>query len=303
MDRFAEINAFVRVVDNGGFSAAARELDQTTSALSKLVSRLEERLGVLLLQRTTRRLNLTPEGDAFYCKAQQILAAMEEAETEVVKSGVSPRGLLRLHCGTAFGTHQLAPAIPDFLAQYPRVKLDITITDQLPELTESCFDLALRIGTMNDSSIVARRICDLERIICASPAYLERAGTPHTPDDLQDHNCLWISSLPDLRRWPFDTLNGMRIVQVDGNVAANNTATVLQLAIAGVGITRLTDVAVSNALRSGLLVPILVDCHHVEPIPLQVIYPSGRHLAPKVRAMIDFLVERFGSAPWRNPSH
>jgi DNA-binding transcriptional LysR family regulator len=301
MDKFAEINAFVRVVDNGSFSAAGRELDMTTSTLSKLISRLEERLGVRLLQRTTRRLHLTAEGDAFYCRAQQVLVAMDEAEAEVVKTGLSPRGLLRLHCGTAFGTHQLAPAVPDFLQRYPNVKLDISITDQLPELSDSCFDLALRIGTMDDSSIIARRICDLERIICAAPDYLERAGTPRTPDDLQGHNCLWITSLPDLRRWPFDTLNGVRIVQVDGSVAANSAETVLQLAIAGAGITRLTDIAVSAALQSGLLVPILVDYHHVEPIPLHVIYPSSRHLAPKVRVMVDFLFERFSSTPWRRP--
>jgi DNA-binding transcriptional LysR family regulator len=299
MDRAAEMTAFVRAVDMGGFSAAARELTLTPSALSKLVSRLEDRLGARLLHRTTRRLQLTPEGEAFYVRAQRILAAMDEAEAEVAQASGSPRGLLRLHCGSAFGMHQLAPAIPGFLERHPGVELDLTLNDQLPELQEESFDLAIRIGPLDESSLVARRICDLERVICASPAYLARAGTPRTPDDLQAHNCLWISSRPTLRRWPFDTSDGVRVVHIGGNVVANNAETVLQLAVAGVGITRLTDVIVGDALRRGQLVPILTDWHHVEPAPLYATYPGGRHLPPKVRAMVDFLVEQFAGAPWR----
>jgi len=293
------MTAFVRAVDTGGFSAAARVLDLTPSALSKLVSRLEDRLGARLLHRTTRRLQLTPEGEAFYFRAQSILAAMDEAEAEVAQSSVSPRGLLRLHCGSAFGMHQLAPSIPAFLARYPGVELDITINDQPPEQLGESFDLAIRIGALDESSMVARRICNMERVICASPAYLERAGTPRTPDDLQAHNCLWITSLPALRRWPFDTNDGIRVVHIGGNVVANNAETVLQLAVAGVGITRLTDVIIGDALHNGQLVPILTDWHHVEPVPLYATYPGGKHLAPKLRAMVDFLVEQFGSAPWR----
>jgi DNA-binding transcriptional LysR family regulator len=299
MDRAAEMTAFVRAVDTGGFSAAARELALTPSALSKLVTRLEDRLGARLLHRTTRRLQLTPEGEAFYARARRILAAMDEAEAEVAQAGASPRGLLRLHCGSAFGLHQLAAATPGFLARYPGVELDITISDQPPEQLEESFDLAIRIGPLDESSIVARRICNLERVICAAPAYLERAGTPRTPDDLQAHNCLWITSLPALRRWPFDTNDGIRVVHISGNVVANNAETVLQLAVAGVGITRLTDLIVGEALQRGELVPILTDWHHVEPVPLYATYPGGRHLAPKVRAMVDFLVEQFGGAPWR----
>lgn len=301
MDRAAEMTAFVRAVDTGGFSAAARDLKLTASALSKLVSRLEDRLGARLLHRTTRRLQLTPEGEAFYARARKILAAMDEAEAEVTEAGASPRGLLRLHCGSAFGMHQLAGAVPAFLARYPGVELDLTINDQPPEHMEESFDLAIRNGPLDESSIVARRICNLERVICASPAYLAQAGTPRTPDDLQAHNCLWITSLPALRRWPFDTNDGIRVVHIGGNVVANNAETVLQLAVAGVGITRLTDLIVGEALQRGDLVPVLTDWHHVEPVPLYATYPGGKHLAPKVRAMVDFLVERFGDAPWRLP--
>jgi DNA-binding transcriptional LysR family regulator len=299
MDRSAEMSAFVHAVEQGGFSAAARELGLTPSALSKLVTRLEDRLGARLLQRTTRRLQLTPEGEAFFFRAQRILAAIDEAEAEVTESNASPRGTLRLHCGTAFGMHQLAPAIPRFLARHPDVRLDITISDQPLSTMEEGIDLAIRIGPLDESSMVARRICNLQRVICASPGYLQRCGTPQTPDDLQKHNCLWITSLPALRRWPFDTEEGIRVVNVGGNVAANTAETVLQLAIAGVGITRLTDVIVGEAIARGELIPILADWHHAEPAPLFATYPSGRHLSPKVKVMVDFLVEEFGSAPWR----
>lgn len=293
------MTAFVRAVETGGFSAAAREMGLTPSALSKLVTRLEDRLGARLLQRTTRRLQLTTEGEIFYARARPILAALGEAEAEVAEAGASPRGLLRLYCGSTFGTHQLAPAIPRFQALHPEVEIDIAISDQPLGATQEGVDLAIRIGPLEESSLVARRICNLERVICAAPAYLERHGTPRTPDDLQQHNCLWITSLPALRRWPFDTDDGIRVVHVAGNVVTNNAEAVLQLALAGVGITRLSDVVVADAIRSGALLPILADWHHVEPVPLFATYPSGRNLSPKVRAMVDFLVAEFGSAPWR----
>lgn len=293
------MNAFVSAVEQGGFSSAARELGLSPSALSKLVTRLEDRLGARLLQRTTRRLLLTPEGEVFFTRAQRILAAIDEAESEVTEANASPRGTLRLHCGTAFGMHQLALAMPRFLARYPDISMDITISDQPPAAMEEGIDLAIRIGPLDESSMVARRICNLQRVICAAPSYLNRCGTPQTPDDLQRHNCLWITSLPALRRWPFDTEEGIRVVNVGGNVAANTAETVLQLAIAGVGITRLTDVIVGDAIGRGELVPVLTDWHHAEPVPLFATYPSGRHLSPKVKAMVDFLVEEFGDTPWR----
>lgn len=293
------MTAFVRSVDTGGFSAAARELGLTPSALSKLVTRLEDRLGARLLQRSTRRLHLTPEGEAFYIRSRKILLDIEAAENEVVQAGVTPKGLLRVHCGSAFGMHQLAPAIPGFLGRYPDVKLELTIDDQAPGNLEEGIDLAIRIGALDESSMVARRICNLERVICAAPDYLSRCGTPKNPDELQQHNCLWITSLPVLRRWPFDTEEGIRVVHIDGNVVANNAEAVLQLAIAGGGITRLTDVIVGDAIQRGELVPILTDWHHVEPVPLYATYPSGKNLSPKIRAMVDFLVEQFSSAPWR----
>lgn len=297
MDRAAQMTAFVRAVETGGFTVAARSLGLTPSALSKLVTRLEDRLGARLLHRTTRRLQLTAEGEAFFARARPILTAMDEAEAEVSQAGASPRGLLRVQCGSTFGLHQLARAIPRFLEMHPDVEIDLNISDQPSGALEEGVDLAIRTGPLDESSMVARRISTMSRVICAAPAYLRRYGTPRTPDDLQQHNCLWITGLPALRRWPFDTDDGIRVVMVSGNVVANNAEAVLQLAVAGVGITRLTDIIVGDAIRSGQLVPILADWHHVEPVPLFATYPSGRNLSPKVRAMVDFLVEYFGNGP------
>jgi DNA-binding transcriptional LysR family regulator len=301
MSRAEEIAAFALAVETGGFSAAARQIGLTPSALSKLVSRLEDRLGSRLLHRTTRRLQLTSEGEVFYNRVRPILTALDEAESEVSQAAASPRGQLRLRCGLAFGMHQFTPAIPRFLAQYPDISLDLTISDQPAPQADDSYDLAVRFGFPDETTAVVRHICNVERVICAAPAYLERFGTPRTPDDLQRHNCLWITTLPALRRWPFDTDEGIRVVHIDGNVVANNAETVLQLALNGVGITRLTDVIVGSALASGALVPILTDWHHVEPVPLVATYPSGRHLTAKVRAMIDFLVAEFSHRPWLLP--
>lgn len=298
MSRAEEIAAFATAVETGGFSAAARKLGLTPSALSKLVARLEDRLGSRLLHRTTRRLKLTAEGEVFYARVRPILRALDEAENEVSEAAAIPRGQLRLRSGIAFGMHQLTPAIPRFLARYPEISLDLTFSDQPAPQAEDSYDLAIRFGMPDEMTAVVRHICNVERVICAAPAYLERFGTPHTPDDLQKHNCLWVTSLPALRRWPFDTDEGIRVVHIDGNVAANNAEAVLNLAMKGVGITRLTDVTAGAALASGLLVPILTEWHHVEPVPLVATYPSGRHLTAKVRAMIDFLVAEFAHRPW-----
>lgn len=299
MSRVEEMNAFVVSVESGGFSAAARKLGLTPSALSKLVSRLEDRLGSRLLHRTTRRLQLTVEGETFFNRVRPLLTALEDAEAEIREASASPRGLLRLRCGSVFAVHQLTQAIPRFLEQHPGISLDLTISDESMAAADEHVDLAIQIGMPVETTAVVRHICNVTRVICAAPAYLERFGTPQTPDDLHRHNCLWITSLPALRRWSFDTDEGIRVVHIDGNVIANNAEMVLQLALAGVGITCLADVIVGEAIGRGALVPVLAEWHHVEPVPLVASYPSSRNLSPKVRAMVDFLVAEFSHAPWR----
>ena len=297
----SEMTAFVRAVELGGFSTAARDMGLTPSAISKLVTRLEDRLGVRLLNRTTRKLALTPEGEAYFQRSQRILADIDEAESEVARFRAQPKGLLRINVGSAFGMHQLAPALPEFLAANPEVRIELTVTDRIVDLIEEGADLGIRLGTLPDSSLVARKICDVERVVCASPAYLRKHGVPKRPDDLLGHNCLTISYSPGLRRWPFAAGDGVRHVEVAGNVSANTAESLLQLALLGVGIIRLSDPIVGEAIRDGRLVALLQDVHHAEPVPLHAVYPQGRHRSPRVAAMIDFLVERFGSAPWRTP--
>ncbi len=299
MDVPGEMRIFVRSVELGGFSAAARDLDLTPSALSKLVTRLEDRLGVRLMNRTTRKLALTAEGEAYFASAKRILADIDEAESEVARFSASPKGLLRINVGFAFGMHQLGPALPRFLEQYPDIELDITMTDRLIDLMEESADVAIRNGHLRDSSLVARRICDLHRVICASPAYLKQRGTPATPRELLRHNCISISGAPQLRRWPFDTPQGIEVVDVTGNASANNAETLLQLAVAGLGIIRLADVIVGEGIRAGRLVPLLEGCHHRDPLPLSAVYLPGKHKSPRVAAFVNFLVETFATAPWR----
>jgi DNA-binding transcriptional LysR family regulator len=294
--------AFVRAVERGGFSAAARDLGLTPSAVSKLVTRLEDRLGVRLLNRTTRRLALTAEGEAFFQRSQRILADIAEAEEEVGRSRVQPRGLLRVNVGTAFGMHQLVPALPDFLARYPEIQVELTITDRIVDLIEEGADLGIRLGLLADSSLVARRICEVERVVCAAPEYLRRHGTPRTPGELRGHNCLNMANAPALRRWPFEGRDGVEHVEVSGRVSATSADALLALALRGLGVIRLTDVIVGPSIREGRLVALLADVHHREALPLHAVYPQGRHRSPRVAAMIDFLVERFGNAPWRAPA-
>ncbi|MGE5337841.1 MAG: LysR family transcriptional regulator [Gemmatimonadota bacterium] len=301
-DRVAELTALVKAIEGGGFSSAARALGVTPSAISKTITRLEARLGVRLLNRTTRRLTPTPEGDAFCARGRRILSEIDEAEQEVTRFRTTPRGLLRMHTLVAFGLHQLPPVIDEFLQRFPEMKLELSISDRLADLIEEGADMAVRTGIPRDSSLVARPICDTHRVICAAPSYLARHGMPCTPDDLLQHNCLYISTQPALRRWPFNddaAPGGVRMIEVGGSVIADNAETVLQLALNGVGIVRLGELVVGEPIRAGQLVPVLTDVHHVEPLPLYAVYPQARVRSPKVAAMVDFLIEKFAHAPWR----
>jgi len=301
MDATSDLRVFVRVMDRGSFSAAAKDLGLTPSAVSKLVSRLEDRLGVRLLERSTRRLALTPEGEAFLARARRIVADIEEAEAEVARVRGAPRGRLHINSGTAFGLHQLAPALADFLARYPEIDIELSITDRLVDLVEEQADIAVRSGHIPKGPFTQRRIADLERVICAAPAYLRRRGTPRSAADLRDHDCIVVSG-PGLNRWPFKTRGGaVDIIDVRPRVSTDDAEAAVRLAIEGAGITRLSDVMVGGPLQAGELVPLLTDIHHVQPFPLAAIYPAGRQRLPRVAVFIEFVVERFGHAPWRLP--
>lgn len=298
MDATSDLRVFVRVIDRGNFSLAANDLGITPSAVSKLVSRLEDRLGVRLLERSTRRLALTPEGETFLARARRIVTDIEEAEAEVARVRGAPRGKLRINSGTAFGLHQLTPALADFLARYPEIDVDLSITDRLVDLIEEQSDISVRSGHIPEGPYIQRKLADLRRVICAAPAYLARRGTPQAAADLRGHDCIVVAG-PGLNRWPFKTRSGIDVVDVRPRVTTDDAEAALRLAIEGAGIVRLSDVIVGSPLRSGELVALLTDIHHVEPFPLSAIYPSGRHRLPRVAVFLDFLQERFGHAPWR----
>ncbi len=293
-----EMLAFVRVVERGSFTAAASALGLTPSAVSKLVSRLEGRMGVRLLHRTTRRLALTSEGDLYFSRARQILADIEEVEAEVARLRAVPRGHLHVSTSTGFAVHQLVPALPEFLSRYPEIQLELTVTDRVVDLVSEHADVTIRTGPLIDTSLTARKIADYERTICASPSYLQRCGSPRVPADLATHSCIAFS-VPTARRWPFDTRDGVVDAEIVPNVMTDSSDTVLQLALDGVGIARLGDIMVGEPIRQGRLVPLLTDVHHIQSVPISALYLAGRHRLPKVRVFLDFLVERFASAPWR----
>lgn len=298
MDATSDLRVFVRVMDLGNFSAAAIDLGLTPSAVSKLISRLEDRLGARLLARSTRRLTLTPEGEGFLVRARRIVADIEEAEAEVARVRGAPRGTLRINAGTAFGLHQLAPALADFLVRYPEIDVELSITDRMVDLIEEHADVALRGGRLPEGAYVQRKIADLQRVICAAPSYLARRGTPRTAADLKDHDCIVVAT-PGLNRWPFKTRGGIDVVDVRARLSTDDAEAALRLAIAGAGIVRLADVIVGEPLRNGELVALLGEVHHVEPFPLAAVYPAGRNRLPRVAVFIDFLIERFAHAPWR----
>ena len=294
-----EMEAFMRAVELGGFSAAARKLGLTPSALSKLVSRLESRLGVRLLNRTTRKLAPTTEGALFYERCRRIVADIEDAENEVSHSRERPRGRVRVAAGVAIGTHQLAPALPRFLERYPEIEVELYIDDRTVDLMKEGIDVGLRTGPLRDSSLVARKLCDLDRVICASPAYLARHGVPRTPEELASHICITQPGVQSTSRWTFDTAAGVSEIALSSRIRATNAECVLRLAAEGMGIIRMNEAAVADDIRKGTLVPILPESRYADRTELHLVHPPGRQRSPQVAAMLDFLAEEFGRAPWR----
>ena len=296
----SEMEAFVRAVDLGGFSAAARELGVSPSALSKLVARLEGALKVQLLNRTTRKLRPTAEGELFLARCRSILAEMEDAENELSSSAQQVHGKLRVHVGVGFGMHQLVPALPRFFARHPQVELELVLEDRAVELSKEGIDISVWPGSPVELDVIARKLCEFERVVCASPEYLARHGTPGTQEDLAKHNCIGLTGLPaPLAPWRFQAASGPRVFKPMGCLSANNAECIRQLALMGLGIVRLNEFVVSGDIRDGRLKALLIDAHETEPVPLLVLYPHGRYRLPRVAAMLEFLAESFGHSPWR----
>ena len=298
IDHASEMAAFVRVVDAKGFSAAAPALGLTPSAVSKLVTRLETRLGVRLLQRTTRALHLTTEGEAFYATARRLVGEIEALEDQMMGQRGTPQGLLRVTSSLAFANHQLAPVMSEFMARHPLVQFELYPTDRIVDMIEEGMDVAVRVGRLADTSFMARKIGEDKRLICASPAYLAKSGTPRTPQDLARHTCIISRERPYLNRWTFRVGGELSELEVSGRVAVNEGEAQMQFALQGIGIVRLTRLTVAQAVREGRLVSLLQDFSADEPVPIHAVYPHRRHLSAKVTAFVNFLIEKFTPPPW-----
>ncbi len=294
----SEMEAFVRSAELGSFSAASRELGLTPSALSKFVKRLESRLGVRLLNRTTRSLSVTPEGARLLHRCRRILDEMETAEGEVATGGEQPVGRLTMAVGVGFGVHQLLPLLPAFLARYPRIHVDLRIEDREADLAREGIDMAVRMVAPRDSRLGIRKLCDVERVLCASPRYLRRFGSPRVPEDLESHNCIALLDVASSTRWPFE--RGEKMISVGGDVTVNNADALLRLALMGKGIIRMNEMVVGEAIGHGRLVPILVRSHDAQRTPLYVAYLAGRERVPRISAMIQYLAESFRRPQWRH---
>jgi DNA-binding transcriptional LysR family regulator len=294
-----EMAIFQRVAERGSFAGAAEDVGLSPSAVAKLITRLEQRLGVRLINRTTRHLALTAEGEIYLDRVREILGAIDAAESEITSARASPRGHLRVHAFPVVAAHELAPALPDFLTRHPHITLDFMVTNRVVDLVGENVDVSLRMGPLEDSGLVSRKIVDLTRIVCASPSYLTEHGRPVEPSDLVRHACLTLSRNPGSASWPFRVNGKLTRIDVKGPVSADSADMLLQLAIGGAGILRLSEHVVAPSIHEGLLQPLLQDAQDPETYPLYALRPPGRHQAPKVRVFIDFLIEHLGSAPWR----
>jgi DNA-binding transcriptional LysR family regulator len=287
VNRAGEMEVFVRVVETGSFSAAARALDLSPSAVAKLVGRLEQRLGARLINRSTRLLGPTPEGEIFYERAVGILADITEAEGAVAKGAEVPRGRIRISATVPLGTHLLVPLIPSFLERHPQVNVDLNLSDVVIDLIAERTDVAIRSGPLRDSTLKARKLGESRRVIVASPNYFKRHGKPRTPADLARHNCINFNFRRASAQW---ALSGASTPQVPSNIQVNNGETMRQLVLAGVGLGRLAHFHVIDDLRARRLVTVLDD----EPGDVEeihAVYLGQGRMPARIRTFIDFLVE------------
>ncbi len=298
MDRLAAMTAFARVAETRSFSEAARRLGVSKSVVSRQIMALETDLGARLFHRTTRSLTLTEAGQGYYERVSRILADVDEANQSVTRLQAAPRGRLRVNAPMSFGVRHLAPAIPDFLALHSEVEIDMSMNDRFVDLVDEGFDVAVRIGRLTDSGLVARKLAPLRRVVCASPAYLAAKGVPRTPADLAAHQCLSYSNMAVSDEWSFVGAAGRPMaVEVKGRLRVNNGDTLRIAALRGLGLVTQPSFIVGADLQAGTLVGVLSE-YVAQDGAVHAVYPHSRHLSPKVRAFVDFLAERFGPRPY-----
>jgi DNA-binding transcriptional LysR family regulator len=299
LDRLTGLEIFVKVASSGSLSAAARAMGLSQTMVTKHVAALEARLGVKLFHRTTRRLSITEAGRNYLEVSERILAEIEAADASVAADRIEPRGLLRLNAPMAFGTRQIAPLLAEFTALNPRVTIELGLNDRLVDLAEEGWDLAIRIGNLRNSSLIARRIAPCRVVVCAAPSYLKARGTPQTVSSLAEHNCLgYTLSQTSVDRWVFGVRAEVN-VQVSGNLRANNGEALRTAAIAGQGIIYQPTFIVADELRAGTLVALNLDQPTVEFGGIYAVFLPDRHPPAKVRGFVDFIATSFApDPPW-----
>lgn len=291
MESLGSLAVLVAVVEAGGFAAAARRLNLSKSAVSKQVSRLEAHLGARLLHRTTRKLSLTEAGEAYFRHAQQALEAARAAEDAVTGARGQPRGTLRVAVPMTYGLLKILPALTGFLAAYPELKLELQMEDRLTDLVEGGYDLAIRIGNLGNSTLVARRLASSEIVICAAPGYLAARGEPDTPAALASHDCLSFSYFPGGNEWRFQGPRGPVAVEINSRLTVSNSLALREAAVAGLGIVRAPLFAVDTALAAGELRRILPD-YRMATVGIHAVFPEGRHVPAKSRVFVEYLAQR-----------
>ena len=299
MHRFDDLQTFVTVVETGSFTAAADRLGVAKSAVSRRVSALEVRLGVQLIRRTTRRLNITQTGQSFHERCVRILADLEEAESALAQEHGELRGRLRIALPLSFGLHHMYEPIAEFSRRHPNVGFDLSLNDRQVDLVEEGIDVAVRIGLLRDSTLIARKLFEARTVICGSPDYLREFGTPETPDDLRNHRCLVYSNLTDPGHWVYTDVDGSRkAVTITSAFAVNSGDFLCSVAGENLGLVMQPTFIAHKAIKRGDLVPILTAMNW--PVTTAyAVYPQTRHLSYRVRAFIDFLVEQFsGTCSW-----
>lgn len=292
-DRAREMAVFSAVAASGSFSAAGRDLDLTPSAVSRTIDRIEARLGVRLMLRTTRTLTLTPEGQAYLGAARRILSDLDDAEQAIADQG-APRGRLRVSASLSHGRLCVVPLLGAFVARYPHILVDINLSDAVVDIAAGQADVGIRFGPLADSGLTARKIGVTGRMIVASPDYLARRGTPSVPEDLHDHNCLNFNFRRAEPVWPFVRDAQEFALSVKGNVEANNGETLGQLAVDGVGVTRVGAFSVVEDVAAGRLVPLLEDFNPGDEERIHAVFVGGANTPARVRVFVDFLAEQLG---------
>jgi DNA-binding transcriptional LysR family regulator len=297
MDRLEAEKMFVAVVETGSFTAAAERMRTSSGQASKLVSRLEGVLGVRLLSRTTRALNPTEAGQAYFDRLRPLLEEFDNLDAAVRDASHAPRGRLRLTAPLTFGIREVAPALNDFARSFAEIELDVSFSDRVVNLVDEGFDLAVRVGKPGDSSMIARKLCDMRIVVVGSPAYLGGHGEPKTPADLVGFDCIIDSNFRDPGHWPFHNAVGTPFtVQVQGRIRYSNAEACLNAAEAGFGLACVPSFIAGESLRAGRTHQIL-KAFEPSPYGVHALYPHSRHLAGKVRVLVDFLAERYRGTP------